>query len=346
MASTAQVTALYQELLGRSPDAGGLKFYSGFSDPNAIRTSITGSTEYKTRTARPATPAPNPSQPLFDFANSQKAEYQTLLDRQKGEQQGLFNQYTQKIQDQEQLPALYQRLQKEQGIPDLSQQAQAYKDEIYRVKGLLDRLDEDVTSRNLGTYTTQALRDRIAASEGGDLRTQLSRLGTGLEPVADMLTSANQQVSTLLPLYTAQQAKELQPLEMQINTISDRFAREITGFTQNRENMLTAITDKLERERQLSDREWELAQQLAAEERAFARQKATAASTVGSYLAPRTAATSTASQQPQAAAPTIRRLPTLPAPASAAKNAPAPQPKVQTRTNTDIFKGSVKPLGL
>lgn len=234
----------------------------------------------------PAAAAPgNVSQPLFDFAAQQRAESDALLARQRAEQQGLFDQYTQKIGSQEQLPALYQRLQQEAGIPELSGQAQAFKDEIYRVKGLLDRLGEDVTSRTQGTLTTESMRNRIIAAEGDPLRTNLARLGTGLQPVADMLTSAQGQLSTVLPLYMQQQDRELRPLEMQIDALGDRFAREITGFNSNKETQLTAILDKLTRDRELSDREWQLAQDLAAEEREFSRQKQLAAASA-SYLNP------------------------------------------------------------
>jgi hypothetical protein len=310
MATAAQVTGLYQELLGRAPDAGGLSFYQGYADPNAIRSSILGSTEYKNKTTAAAAPKANDNQALVDFSTKFNADQQALLDRQKAEQGGLFDQYTGAINNQEKLPDLYSRLQGELGIPEASNAVNSYKSEIYRVKGLLDRLDEDVNSRAQGTYTTQALRDRISASEGGQLTNQLGRLGTGLAPLADILTGAQGQLSTLLPLYQQQQNKELQPLEMRINSLSDRFAREITGFTSAREQELTTIMDKLTRDRQLSDRDWELAQQLAKEERDFAKQKSLAlASNSAQYLgssAPSTTKTTT----PAPVAP-IKQLPVV-----------------------------------
>lgn len=272
MATAAEINSLYSSLLGRAPDPSGLNTYSKL-DVNAARNSILGSPEYAQRQQKLSNAG-------VDFAKEQSAALDALIARQKGEQEGLFSQYEQRIKSQEQLPALYQRLQQEQGIPEITNQLQGYKDEVYRVKGLLDRLDENVTSRNIGTYATQALRDRIAASEGQGLRTDLSRLGTGMEPLTERLTAAQGQISALLPLYIQQQTNELKPLEMRISAAGDQYAREITGFTSNRELQLNALMDKLDRDRQLSDREWELAQQLASEE----RQKNAAAANIAQYL--------------------------------------------------------------
>ena len=291
MASAAQVTGLYQELLGRAPDAGGLAHYQGYGDVNAIRSSILGSTEYNNKSTAPAAPAANVSQPLFDFAAQKKSESDALIAKQNAQQEGLFSNYETIRKNQEALPALYNRLQTEAGIPGLSQASQAIKDEIYKTKDTLDRLAQDVTARTTGTLTTEAQRRRLTTAESEPLQTNLGRLGTGLAPIADMLTSANQSVATQLGLQTQQQDRELEPVKMRINAISDRFAREITGFTSSKETELSAVLDKLTRDRQLSDRDWELAQTLAAEERAFARQKSLAASQLTNYNTGNTANT-------------------------------------------------------
>lgn len=215
--------------------------------------------------------------PLKVFADSQKAASDALIARQNTEQEGLFGNYETIRKNQEALPALYNRLQNEAGIPGLSEAAQGFKNEIYKVKDRLDRLGEDVTARTSGTLTTEAQRNRLQTAEAEPLQTNLSRLGTGLAPISDMLSSATQSVSTQMGLQTDQQERELEPVKLRINAISDKFAREITGFTSNRELELTGVLDKLKRDRELSDRDWELAQTLAAEERAFSRQKALAA---------------------------------------------------------------------
>lgn len=273
--------------------------------------------------AAPAAAAPNNgpnSQALTDFANQFQSGYKSLLDQQNAQQQGLFGQYTSAINSQEKLPELYTRLQSDLGLPGISSDLQGYKNEMYRVQGLLDRLDENVNSRNIGTYTTQAMRDRIAASEGGDLRTQLARLGTGMQPLTDQLTGAQNQLSALMPLYMQQQQKELSPLELQINALGDRFAREITGFTTGKQQQLTAILDDLQRGRQLADRDWDLAQQLAKEERDYQRNlklAKTAAAAQSSYLMPSGGGVATSQ-----ASTSTRQLPQLASNLLSVQNAP------------------------
>lgn len=221
--------------------------------------------------AAPAAPA-GPTE-LQSFADKMASEQSRLLAEQKAEQEGYFNQYAGAIQGQEKLPDMYGRLRNELGIPELSQTFQSIQGEIFNVKNLLDQLGDNVTSRGQGTFMTEAQRQRQISAEGDPLRTALGRLGTGLEPVAQALTGAQGELSTLLSLNAQQQSKELSPLEMRIDALGDRYAREITGFTASKQTQLDALMDKIDRERQLSDREWELAQQLAAEERAFSRSK-------------------------------------------------------------------------
>lgn len=200
--------------------------------------------------------------------------YKDLLARQKAEQEGLFGQYTTTLAGQEKLPVLYDRLRNELGIPELTSQAQVFKDQIYSTKGLLDSLEDDINSRTSGSFTTEAQRNRQLVAERQPLQTTLARLGTGLEPIADMITGAQGQLAATLPLYVQQQQKELQPLEMRINSISDRFAREITGYTSTKQAELDNLVNMLSRSQNVTDREWQRLQDLAAEEREFTRQKA------------------------------------------------------------------------
>jgi hypothetical protein len=202
---------------------------------------------------------------LQNFVNSNNSQVQGLIDSQNQRQDGLFGQYKAAVAGQEKLPDLYGRLQKEAGIPEISNQLKVYKDQIYRTKDLLDKLDGDITSRTQGTLTTEAMRDRMIASEGQGLNTTLSRLGTGMAPLSDQLTAAQGQLSTLLPLYEQQQERELDPLKLQINSMSDRFAREISGFTMQRENTLNMIMSNIQNGRAVDAAALATAEQIAAQ---------------------------------------------------------------------------------
>lgn len=207
------------------------------------------------------------------LAAQQRKSFERLVSTQNKQQDSLFKQYKSAVAGQENLTDVFQRAQQERGIGDYQNAINLFQGQIGDVKGLLDRLDENTASRTSGTGANQAYLDRLRAVEGGQLNTQLGRLSAGLEPVVQAYGLAQQDVGQLLELTQADQQRRLKPLETQVNSLGDRFAREITGFTSTRQNELDTLVAKIARQQQLSDREWQAAQQLAAEEREFQRQR-------------------------------------------------------------------------
>lgn len=208
-----------------------------------------------------------------EFARQNAQQWKDLLNQQNQTQENAFNQYQQTISGQESLTSAYDRLKNELKIPELQQTSSAIQSEIFKVKNLLNNLDQNVTDRTRGTLTTEAQRQRMGAYEAQPLQKNLGTLSTSLEPIMQNLSGANQQVQTLLQLQRSDQDRQLKPLEMQISSLSDRFARELTGFSNSKTTELNALVDKINRDRELSDREWQRTQQLASEEREFSRQK-------------------------------------------------------------------------
>jgi hypothetical protein len=273
MATSSEVAAAYKDVLKRDVDPSGLKTYtSNNMSADQVRADLAKSAEYARRFGGSTSAAKTTS--LTDFASQQAAQFQKLLAQQKKEQEKLFKKYEAKIGSQEKLTDAYGRMQGEYGVPELEKQAGVFKEQIFTVKNLLDRLDEDVSTRTKDYLVNEAQKNRQIAAEGGELRTQLGRLGTGLEPVSEMLSTTQSKIATALGLLQEDQQKELQPLIMRIESLGDRFSREITGFTASSQNQLSALLDQIQRDRDLSDRDWELAQTLAAEERQWARTKA------------------------------------------------------------------------
>lgn len=207
------------------------------------------------------------------LVDRQKREFQTLLGGQNQRQDQLFGELQRRTSAQPKLTDVLSQAQQERGVGGLQESINLFQGQVGNVKGLLDRLDENTQSRTQGTQANQAFLDRLRASEGGELNTQLGRLGAGLEPVVGAFDLASRDIGQLLDVTQADQARQLRPLETQINALGDRFSREITGFTQARESELDTLMDKLNRERQLADREWQRAQQLAAQEREFQRNR-------------------------------------------------------------------------
>lgn len=208
-----------------------------------------------------------------NLVQRQQQEFKDLLNQQNTTTDQYFGEYKGAIGGQQKLQDVLRQAQNERGVGGLQNAINLFQSQISGTKGLLDRLPENLAQRTQGTFTTQALLDRQNAVEGGALRTQLSRLSAGLEPVVQAYGLASQDIEQLLGATQAQQAKELSPYEKRLDTLSDRYSREVTGFTFNKENELNVLLDKLQRERELNDREWQAAQKLAEQEREFAYQK-------------------------------------------------------------------------
>lgn len=205
------------------------------------------------------------------LVSQQTQAFQNLLNSQKDQQQGLFNQYSSASAAQPHLVDVLNNAQQQAGIGGLQQGINLFNTQATDVKGLIDRLNENTQSRTVGTNANQAYLDRMRAVEGGGLNTQLSRLTSGLGDVTAAYNTANANTGQLLSATQADQATALHPLELQINAIGDRFAREITGFTTNKQDELNVLLDKLQAQQALNDREWQAAQSLSSQANDYAQ---------------------------------------------------------------------------
>jgi len=197
----------------------------------------------------------------------------SLLAKQEAKAEAQFGKYEAKVAGQEKMGDAFTRLGAEAGLPEIGQQIGAFKGEIYKIKDLIDRLDEDITARTTGSFTTEAQRRRQVAAEEEPLQRTMGRLGTGMAPLIEQQTETQSLIATQLGLISADQQKELQPMIMRIEALSDRFSREITGYTKSKESELTLLLDKLSSQRALDKAEWDRVQQIAKEERDFVKQK-------------------------------------------------------------------------
>jgi len=283
MASKAEVIGTYKSVLGRDPYESELapggwvdKWSKSGLSASQLANKFYGSDEYKSKTSSGGGSATGQDQgygTMSDFVSDYNAKYQALLEKQKAEQEGKFKEYKGAIAGQESMGSAYARLSGEAGIPGLKEESGIFKGEMYKIKDLIDQLEEDIYSRTKGSFTTEAQSRSMLAKEGSNLENQLGRLGTAYTPIREQLMSAEEEVTKRLGFLSDEQQKQLRPLELEISMTSDRFAREITGFTESKQVQLTGILDKIQRQRELDDREWELAQTLAAEERAWAQEK-------------------------------------------------------------------------
>jgi hypothetical protein len=211
--------------------------------------------------------------PAFEQIARATEEGNQMRAGQKAEQENLFKQFETIRGGQESLLSVFNRARQEEGIDDIKGSIGTFNTQISSVKSLLDSLDEDISSRTRGSFTTDAQRNRMVASEGGALNTQLGRLGSGLEPLVSSWNMSNQAVGDIVNLTSKDQDRAVEGTRMRLDALPERFAREISGFNISKENELAAIMDKLKTEQNLATAEWERLGQLESEARAFEQQK-------------------------------------------------------------------------
>lgn len=210
---------------------------------------------------------------LDKFITDEQAGIKSLLGSQKAEQNALYGKYEAVTKAQEPLTVAYKRLGVEAGVPELSKTIGGFKGQIADLQGMISSLDDNITERTKGTFTSEAQRNRMVAYEGEDLNKQLGAVGTAMSPFTEQLSAAQSNIATMLGLTQADQQKELQPLIMQIDGLSDRFAREMTGYTQSKTMEFNTLLEKAKQGWQMEDAEWQRANDLADQESAWERTK-------------------------------------------------------------------------
>lgn len=208
-------------------------------------------------------------QQVQNLTGQQSADYQAMLDRQTSQANDLYGQYTNLVNSQTPLTDVYNNLLQSTGVNDAQTAMQGYKDQTYRVQGLLNNLVPDINTRTSGSLTNQAMRDRMATVEGNGLNTQIQSLTQAEQPYADIISSGNQTIGTELPLVEQDYEREASPLTLQINNLTNQFASQLSGFTTEQSNTLNALMDQLDKGMSLSEDEWNQAQTAASQASAY-----------------------------------------------------------------------------
>jgi hypothetical protein len=196
---------------------------------------------------------------MDDFLTNRIQQEQDKLHGFKEEQGGLLDRYRGTIASQESLPAMNERIGSELGLPALRQNA-------FQLNETLRNMPQVQSQATRGFDVNANQLQRIIASQQGKMA-----------PLAQEATRASQfaegELGERMRLSQAEQARQLQPFEMERDLLSDRIAREMTAFSQQKEQELTVLLTKFNRDNYLSDREWQRANELADAESEFDRQK-------------------------------------------------------------------------
>jgi len=110
---------------------------------------------------------------------------------------------------------------------------------------------------------------------------KLGRFTTDLGRIGNLIGLTGQEIGTKTGLYSQGEQMKLEPLQLKYTTMVDKHARQISGFNADKQTQLEILFDKINRQRELSDQEWQQANQLSGEKREYSRALQTAAANAG-----------------------------------------------------------------
>lgn len=207
-------------------------------------------------------------QDAFNLRQKQEQEAKTAQQRQ--EEQDYLAKFAGQIAGQETMSAMAGRIGSELGLPDLQSAAQG----LVKTLKNIPQVQQGATR---GFDVNENQLSRIISSEQGKIAPLAQEATTQAQNAQNLLT-------TRLGYGLQDQSKALQPIlkegEMlasrfgrETSSLADRLAREFTGYTQGKQNELTALLDQGDKGMQLTINEMNRLNQLASEEREYKRQQ-------------------------------------------------------------------------
>lgn len=170
MATSAEVTGIYKELLGRAPDTGGLNFYMNYGDAGAVRRDILASPERQKyvsgqQKAAPKPATAKPAAPPY-WEQQAKSLYQSL---------GSFDKKAQNPLD------MYNAALDQLGIADVRTRVTSLRNNLIDTENMLRNVDPNVTARTSNSLVTEAQRQKLVASEQAPIAEQLRTQGQNFD---------------------------------------------------------------------------------------------------------------------------------------------------------------------
>lgn len=176
---------------------------------------------------------------------------------------------------------VYSELETASGLPQLRGAATSLAKEISGLEDTLETVEPDVAARSRESLMTEAQRRGVVAQRREPYEERLTKTATGLGRLKELIGITEGGIGTKAELFMRGQEQEIEPMKLQYTALVDRNARNISGFTDDKQTKLTILMDKLQRERQLSDMEWQEANRLKSEESQYLKTLQTSAASAG-----------------------------------------------------------------
>ena len=188
-------------------------------------------------------------------AQQNRIDLKNIFTGQRGETSDFLGRYTNTINSQPTTSAMAARIGEELGLPTLQKNALALQNTLYDIP-------ETYSAATRGFDVNANQLSRI-------IGTKQAQIAPAAERAQGFADSAQNQLNTRLAYEQTDQAKQLLPYQSEQSLMSDRLARETTGYTTAMQSELDAITAKMNAGITISEGEKNRANQLAIAEKSY-----------------------------------------------------------------------------
>jgi len=195
-----------------------------------------------------------------NLLGTQATNQANLLAKQKAEQEAFLNKYTTGMD------TARSALSTELGLPELRQNTQIAGQTARDVSRTMQDLPQALTATGRAASINQSRLTRGIAQRTSEMQPALEAARRAAEDTGAAQSFAETE-------YTKRLQEKAQPYQLEASMLSEGLAREMTGFTQQSQNELTVILQKLQNNQALTMAEVNRANALADSEAAFEREK-------------------------------------------------------------------------
>lgn len=184
-----------------------------------------------------------------EILKNQQAQTEAFNKAQETKQTDFINRYKAAVGAQETVPAAAERIGGTLGLPQLQKTAQGLIKSVAEIPQV-----QTQASRGFDVNANQLAR--IISSKQAELSPRAQQAVTQEQ-------SAESNLGTELGYLNAQQTRELQPYLTEGGMLSDQLAREMSGFTTDKQNALNLVLEKMKNDQAITIQELNNANELA-----------------------------------------------------------------------------------
>jgi hypothetical protein len=166
-------------------------------------------------------------------------------EKQRGQEQDFLGRFTGAIQSLEPLDIMRERLAEDLNIAPTREAFTGLTKSVADLQNVLNTLPQQVAGETRGFDVNANQLARIQESRAQPIQQNLGQQATALGATGQVLGALEGELGQRLQTGVTQQQRQLQPFEVEGSLLSDRLAREVTGFNQDRESELNLLLNKI-----------------------------------------------------------------------------------------------------